>query len=64
LQTLGDSDTRLIEHAQTLKVTAPPIGLNILAPAIPRFRERYPKLAIDLRLEIACLACGKTGCSE
>ncbi len=39
------------EPSGTLKVTAPPpIWLNILAPAIPRFRERYPKLAIDLRL--------------
>nr|WP_330216310.1 LysR family transcriptional regulator [Pseudomonas sp. AM8] len=39
------------EPSGTLKITAPPpIGLNILAPAIPRFRERYPKLAIDLRL--------------
>ncbi len=39
------------EPSGTLKVTAsPPIGLNILAPAIPRFRERYPKLNIDLRL--------------
>lgn len=39
------------EPAGTIKVTAPPpIGINILAPAIPRFRERYPKLAIDLRL--------------
>ncbi len=39
------------EPSGTLKVTAPlPIGLNILAPAIPAFRERYPKLAIDLRL--------------
>jgi DNA-binding transcriptional LysR family regulator len=34
-----------------LKVTAPlPIGLNILAPALPRFREQYPDLAVDLRL--------------
>jgi DNA-binding transcriptional LysR family regulator len=39
------------EPSGTLKVTAsPPIGLNILAPALPRFRARYPKLAIDLRL--------------
>lgn len=39
------------EPSGTIKVTAPPpIGINILAPAIPRFRERYPKLAIDLRL--------------
>ena len=39
------------EPAGTLKVTAPlPIGLNILAPALPLFRQRYPKLAVDLRL--------------
>ena len=35
----------------TLKVTAPlPIGLHVLGPAIPLFRERYPRIAIDLRL--------------
>lgn len=39
------------EPSGTLKVTAsPPIGLNILAPSLPEFRRRYPKLAIDLRL--------------
>ncbi|AZF32154.1 Transcriptional regulator, LysR family [Pseudomonas sp. R4-35-07] len=39
------------EPSGTLKVTAPlPIGVNILAPALPAFRERYPKLAVDLRL--------------
>lgn len=39
------------EPSGVLKVTAPlPIGLNILAPALPRFRALYPKLAIDLRL--------------
>ncbi|CDF93962.1 Transcriptional regulator [Pseudomonas sp. SHC52] len=39
------------EPAGVLKVTAPlPIGVNILAPALPRFREQYPRLAIDLRL--------------
>ncbi len=39
------------EPAGVLKITAPlPIGVHILAPALPRFRERYPKLAIDLRL--------------
>jgi DNA-binding transcriptional LysR family regulator len=39
------------EPAGTLKVTASlPLGANILAPALPRFRARYPKLAIDLRL--------------
>lgn len=39
------------EPSGTLKVTAPlPIGLNILAPALPAFRQRHPKLAIDLRL--------------
>jgi DNA-binding transcriptional LysR family regulator len=39
------------EPAGTLKVTAPlPIGVHLLAPALPRFRDRHPKLAIDLRL--------------
>jgi DNA-binding transcriptional LysR family regulator len=39
------------EPSGTLKITAPlPIGLNILAPALPRFRQRYPKLSVDLRL--------------
>ncbi|WP_207460425.1 LysR family transcriptional regulator [Azospirillum sp. SYSU D00513] len=39
------------EPAGTLKVTAPlPIGVHLLAPMLPRFRERYPKLAVDLRL--------------
>lgn len=39
------------EPSGILKVTAPlPIGTNILAPALPRFAERYPKLSIDLRL--------------
>jgi DNA-binding transcriptional LysR family regulator len=32
-------------------VTTPlPIGVHLLAPALPRFRERHPKLSIDLRL--------------
>jgi DNA-binding transcriptional LysR family regulator len=39
------------EPAGVLKVTAPlPLGANVLAPALRRFRERYPKLSIDLRL--------------
>ena len=39
------------EPAGILKITAPlPIGVHILAPALPRFRELYPRLAIDLRL--------------
>lgn len=39
------------EPAGMLKVTAPlPVGIHILAPALPRFRKRYPKLAVDLRL--------------
>lgn len=39
------------EPAGTLKVTAPlPMGVHVLAPALPRFRARYPKLTIDLRL--------------
>jgi DNA-binding transcriptional LysR family regulator len=39
------------EPAGVLKVTVPlPIGVHIVAPALPRFRERYPKLSVDLRL--------------
>jgi DNA-binding transcriptional LysR family regulator len=39
------------EPSGTLTVTAPlPIGVHVLGPALPRFRERYPKLSVDLRL--------------
>jgi DNA-binding transcriptional LysR family regulator len=39
------------EPAGLLKVTAPlPIGVHLIAPQIPAFRERFPKVAIDLRL--------------
>jgi DNA-binding transcriptional LysR family regulator len=39
------------EPSGTLKVTTPlPIGMHLLAPALPRLRERHPKLSIDLRL--------------
>jgi len=35
----------------TIRISAPlPVGVHILGPALPRFRARYPKLAIDLRL--------------
>ncbi|AWN52758.1 LysR family transcriptional regulator [Methylobacterium sp. 17Sr1-1] len=39
------------EPAGLLKVTAPlPVGTHLLAPALPRFRARHPRLTIDLRL--------------
>lgn len=39
------------EPVGVIRVTAPlPVGTHILAPALPRFRERYPKLSIDLRM--------------
>jgi len=39
------------EPAGILKVTAPlPIGVHLIAPALPAFRQRFPKLSIDLRL--------------
>ncbi|MGU3388621.1 LysR substrate-binding domain-containing protein [Methylobacterium sp. D53M] len=39
------------EPAGTLKVAASiPVGVHLLAPALPRFRARHPKLSIDLRL--------------
>lgn len=39
------------EPAGLLKITAPlPIGTHIIAPALPKFLELYPKISIDLRL--------------
>lgn len=39
------------EPAGLLRVAAPlPVGIHILAPALPRFRARYPKVTVDLRL--------------
>lgn len=39
------------EPSGTLRVAAPlPIGTRLLAPALPEFRRRYPKVGIDLRL--------------
>lgn len=39
------------EPAGTIKVAAPlPIGTRLLAPALPEFRRRYPKVQVDLRL--------------
>jgi DNA-binding transcriptional LysR family regulator len=40
------------EPSGTLKVAASlPIGTRLLAPALPEFRRRHPKLHIDLRLD-------------
>jgi DNA-binding transcriptional LysR family regulator len=39
------------EPAGRLKVTAPlPVGVNILAPALPAFCRQQPKWTIELRL--------------
>jgi len=39
------------EPSGVLRITAPlPIGTHVLAPALPRFRELYPKVTIDLRM--------------
>ncbi|WP_304307308.1 LysR family transcriptional regulator [Pseudacidovorax intermedius] len=39
------------EPSGTLKIAASlPIGTRLLAPALPEFRRRHPKVAIDLRL--------------
>ncbi|MBR0734432.1 LysR family transcriptional regulator [Bradyrhizobium japonicum] len=39
------------EPTGALRIAAPlPIGVHILGPALPRLRERFPKLTIDLRL--------------
>lgn len=39
------------EPSGTLKIAAPlPIGTRLLAPALPEFRRRHPRVRIDLRL--------------
>lgn len=39
------------EPAGSLRIAAPlPIGLHVIAPALPAFRRLHPKVAIDLRL--------------
>ncbi|EJC83249.1 transcriptional regulator [Rhizobium leguminosarum bv. trifolii WSM2297] len=39
------------EPAGTLRIAASlPIGLHVIAPALPQFRKRHPKVTIDLRL--------------
>lgn len=39
------------EPAGTLRIAASmPIGLHVIAPALPRFRKLHPKVTIDLRL--------------
>ncbi|UPG84057.1 LysR substrate-binding domain-containing protein [Luteibacter aegosomatis] len=39
------------EPAGTLRVAASlPIGVHLIAPALPAFRERYPEVTVDLRL--------------
>lgn len=39
------------EPSGTLRIAASlPIGVHVIAPALPAFRRRYPRLSIDLRL--------------
>ncbi|WP_372360687.1 LysR family transcriptional regulator [Xanthomonas sp. NCPPB 1325] len=39
------------EPAGVLRITAPlPVGIHLIAPFLPKFRERYPALSVDLRL--------------
>ncbi|WP_042696047.1 LysR family transcriptional regulator [Azospirillum sp. B506] len=39
------------EPSGTLRVAAPlPIGVHVIAPALPAFRRLYPKVSVDLRL--------------
>ena len=40
------------EPTGTLRIAASlPIGLHVIAPVLPRFRARHPKVSIDLRLD-------------
>jgi DNA-binding transcriptional LysR family regulator len=58
LRLLRDADdieqvakTARAEPAGTLRIAASlPIGLHVIAPALPRFRRLHPKVTIDLRL--------------
>jgi DNA-binding transcriptional LysR family regulator len=39
------------EPSGTLRIAASlPIGVHVIAPALPAFRKRYPKVMVDLRL--------------
>jgi len=39
------------EPSGTLRIAAPlPIGIHVIAPALPAFRRRYPAVTVDLRL--------------
>jgi DNA-binding transcriptional LysR family regulator len=39
------------EPSGTLRIAAPlPIGVHVIAPGLPAFRRRYPKVMVDLRL--------------
>lgn len=39
------------EPSGTLRIAAPlPIGIHVIAPALPVFRKLYPKVMVDLRL--------------
>lgn len=39
------------EPSGTLRIAAPlPIGLHVIAPALPEFRRLHPKVTVDLRL--------------
>ncbi|GBR05257.1 LysR family transcriptional regulator [Acetobacter oeni] len=39
------------EPSGTLRIAASlPVGIHVIAPALPAFRKRYPKVTIDLRL--------------
>jgi len=45
--------TQRSEPSGTLRVAAPlPIGLHVIAPALPAFRKRYPRVMVDLRLNV------------
>lgn len=40
------------EPSGLIKITAPlPVGVHLISPHLPAFRERYPKVSIDLRLD-------------
>jgi DNA-binding transcriptional LysR family regulator len=43
--------TARLEPSGTLRIAVSlPIGIHLIAPALPAFRKRYPKVIVDLRL--------------
>lgn len=51
------------EPSGVLRIAASlPLGIHLIAPALPKFRRRYPKVTIDLRLNDQIVDIIEDGC--